>query len=317
MGNQTVADLSLHPRLEALKLSLNPSPLTSITDSNLEKHDIRLSIKQDELIHPVLSGNKWRKLKYVLNHVLESGYKGIISMGGAYSNHLHALAYAGRELNLPVAGLVRGEQTISLTPTLKDVRHWGMQLHFVSRTEYRQLRQPELDLHWRKLYPDYYWLPEGGAVDQALKGVAEILSELPGDYDWLGLACGTGTTLAGLASQLAPPRQILGIAAVKHADFLYRDIAQLLGNTQADNWQIQLDYHQGGFGCVNPTLLNRIHRFEQQQGIRLEPIYTGKLLMAVEDLMNNGFFQAGQHIILLHSGGLQGWRSDGSSQAII
>ena len=317
MGHQTISDLSLDPRLEALRLSLKPSPLTTIADHNFDQYGIRLSIKQDELIHPVLSGNKWRKLKYVLNHVLKSGYKGIISMGGGYSNHLHALAYACKELNLPVAGLIRGEISGSMTPSLHDVQNWGMQLHFVSRTEYRQLRQPELVPHWRKLYPDYYWLPEGGAVALALQGVAEILGELPDDYDWLTLACGTGTTLAGLASQLAPPRQILGVAAVKHADFLYQDIAQLLGTTQANNWQLRLDYHQGGFGCVNSALLDRINHFEQQHSIRLEPIYTGKLLMAVEDLISHGFFQAGQHIILLHSGGLQGWRSDGSSQAMI
>lgn len=317
MGNQTVPDLGLHPKLEVLRLSLKASPLTSIKDHNLENHGIRLSIKQDERIHPVLSGNKWRKLKYVLNHVLESGYPGIISMGGGYSNHLHALAYACHQLDLPVVGLVRGEPSSSLTPTLNDVQNWGMQVHFVSRSEYRQLRQAELVAQWRKAYPDYYWLPEGGAVTLALQGVAEILDELPDNYDWLALACGTGTTLAGLASQLASPRQLLGIAAVKHANFLYRDIAELLGDAHSDNWQLGLDYHQGGFGRVNPILLERISRFEQQQGIRLEPIYTGKLLMAVEDLINKGFFQAGQHIVLLHSGGLQGWRSEGSSQAII
>ena len=311
--------MSLHPNLELLNLPLKSSPLTPITDNNLDERGLRLSIKQDELIHPVLSGNKWRKLKYVLNHVLESGYKGIISMGGAYSNHLHALAYACRELNLNAVGLVRGEQPDLLNSTLNDIQDWGMQLHFVSRTDYRELRQAELNETWRHLYPDYYWLPEGGAEALALQGVAEILTELPDDYDWLTLACGTGTTLAGLAGQLAPPRKILGVAAVKNADFLYRDIAQLLSNSPilADNWQLKLDYHQGGFGSVNPTLLARITRFEQEQGIRLEPIYTGKLLMAVEDLIAKGFFQAGQHIILLHSGGLQGWRSEGSSQAII
>ena len=311
--------MSLHPKLELLNLSLNSSPLTPILENNLDKRGIRLSIKQDELIHPVLSGNKWRKLKYVLNHVLEANYQGIISMGGAYSNHLHALAFACRELNLPAIGLVRGEQPDALNPTLRDIQDWGMQLHFVSRAEYRQLREPLLAANWRSQYPNYYWLPEGGAVELALQGVAEILQELPDDYHWLTAACGTGTTLAGLASQLTAPQQILGVAAVKNAHYLYRDIQQLLGDLaiSAANWQLKLDYHQGGFGSVNPDLLARINRFEQEQGIRLEPIYTGKLLMAVEDLIAKDFFQAGQHIILLHSGGLQGWRSEGSSQAII
>lgn len=304
----------------ALANSLSPSPLIEISAPNWQQHGVRLSIKRDECLHPVLSGNKWRKLKYVLNHVVSSGYHGIVSMGGAYSNHLHALAFACQALNIPVIGLIRGEANQTLTPTLKDVSTWGMQLEYVSRQDYRQLRYSTPDSNrWLKRYPDYFWLPEGGALNLALQGVAEILDELPDNYDWLSLACGTGTTLAGLASRQKPPHKLLGVAAVKHGDFLYRDIQGLLATAggSATEWQLRLNYHQGGFAKTNPALLTRIANFEADYAIQLEPVYTGKLLMALEDLLAKKFFQAGQHLILLHSGGLQGYRSSGSNQPIM
>ena len=300
----------LHPKLAALAATLHPAPLTPINDPALTKRGIRLSIKRDELLHPILSGNKCRKLKYILDHVLHGGYRGIISMGGAYSNHLHALAYAGRALQLPAVALIRGEPPLTLNPTLQDLHDWGMSMHFLSRGAYRELRQAELPSFWRQRYPDYFWLPEGGANTLALAGVAEMHQELPTDYDWLILACGTGTTLAGLSPGLAAPRRLLGVAAMKHGDFLDHDMRRLLDYPDATqtNWQLALDYHGGGFACLKPALLQRLHLFEQQHGIRLEPVYTGKVLLAIEDLLNQDFFAPGQHLIMLHSGGLQGWR---------
>ena len=302
----------LHPRLESLQQRLAPSPLTAIEDSQLSHRRLRLSIKRDDLIHPVLSGNKWRKLKYCLNHVLNAGYSGVISMGGAYSNHLHALAYACQQLGLKSTGLIRGEQTTELNPTLRDLLTWGMELRFVSREHYRQLRDPQSYEGFKFSHPDYFWLPEGGSSQLALQGVAEILDELPDEYHWLALACGTGTTLAGLSSQLSAPRQLLGIAALKNAGFLNQDIARLLAQFphHPRNWQLLLDYHCGGFAKTTPALIRFINAFEQRHQLALEPVYTGKLLAAVYDLIEQDFFQPGQHIIVLHSGGLQGRRSE-------
>ena len=160
----------MHPDLNKLEKSLTKSILTKIEDPKLENHQISLWIKRDDLIHPIISGNKWRKLKYNLDHALSLGADTLISMGGAYSNHLHALAYIGKILNLKTIGIIRGERPNQLTPTLQDMESWGMELRFVPRSEYRNYRHYK---HWRDLpgiKPNQYWLPEGGANKLALNG---------------------------------------------------------------------------------------------------------------------------------------------------
>jgi 1-aminocyclopropane-1-carboxylate deaminase len=290
---------------------LAAAPLTRISEREISDRQLELWIKRDDLLHPIVSGNKWRKLKYILSHALHQGADCIVSMGGAYSNHLHALAFSGKALGLKTIGYIRGERPAQLNPTLHDLLDWGMELRFVSRSDYRQLREYQDYGSLPELQAGQYWLPEGGATDLALQGVAELVEEIETGFDTLAVACGTGTTLAGL---LASPRTSLaiGVAALKGGDFLIDDVEQLLnknGMSSHADWRILVDYHFGGFAKTTPTLLAFMQNFQQQHGIELEPIYTGKLLFALYDLIRRDYFPAGQRIVAIHTGGLQGKRS--------
>jgi 1-aminocyclopropane-1-carboxylate deaminase len=297
----------MHPELIKLEKNFTPSILTKIDDPLFEQYQIGLWIKRDDLLHPVISGNKWRKLKYILDHALSLGADTLISMGGAYSNHLHALAYTGKVLGLKTIGLVRGEQPESLTPSLLDMQNWGMELKFVSRADYRQLRQYKNYHDLPDLKPRQYWLTEGGAQTLALTGVAELLTEIDIPYDMLCVPCGTGTTLAGIIDAAPKQSSVLGFAALKNAGFLSGDVETMLSQSR-NNWRINLDYHFGGFAKTNAELSAFIEDFELSTTIPLEPVYTGKMMYAIYDLIKKHYFKPGQRIIALHTGGLQGKR---------
>jgi 1-aminocyclopropane-1-carboxylate deaminase len=297
----------MHPELIKLEKTFKPSILTKIDDSLLEQYQIELWMKRDDLLHPVISGNKWRKLKYSLDHALTSGADTLISMGGAYSNHLHALAYVGKLLGLKTIGLVRGEQPEVLTPTLLDMKMWGMELKFVSRSDYRLLRQYKNHHDAPGLKPRQFWLPEGGALALALKGVAELVAEIKIPYDTLCVPCGTGTTLAGIIDAVPGPVSVLGFSALKNAGFLTADV-KVMSSQSCNNWQINLDYHFGGFAKINAGLSAFIEDFELKTAIPLEPVYTGKMMYAVYDLIKKHGFKTGERIIAIHTGGLQGKR---------
>ena len=297
----------MHPQLIKLEKTFKPSILTKIDDPLLDRYEIELWMKRDDLLHPVISGNKWRKLKYSLELALASGADRLISMGGAYSNHLHALAYVGKALGLKTTGLIRGEQPEALTPTLYDMQHWGRELKFVSRSDYRHLRKYKgcYDLHGLK--PLQYWLPEGGVQALALKGVAELVNEIDIAYDILCAPCGTGATLAGIIEAVSDQASVMGFAAVKNSGFLQTDVETLLPRP-CTNWQINHNYHFGGFAKTTPELMAFIAEFEFKTGIPLEPVYTGKMMYALYDMITKHTFKAGQRIIAVHTGGLQGKR---------
>jgi 1-aminocyclopropane-1-carboxylate deaminase len=297
----------MHPKLVKLQETFSVSTLCKIDDPYLDDHNVKLWIKRDDLLHPIISGNKWRKLKYNLDEALSRGADTVISMGGTYSNHLHALAYAGNFLGLRTIGIIRGEAPTPLTPTLQDIESWGMELRFVTRSDYRQYRQYK---DWHDLpgiTPNQYWLPEGGANNLAMKGISELVNEIDIPYDSLCVACGTGTTLAGLIQ--AAPRQtsVVGFATFKNADFLATDIQSLL-NDEFHNWELFQNYHFGGFANHNPDLALFMRNFEDKTIIQLEPVYTGKMLYGLYDLVAKGYFKPGQRIIAVHTGGLQGNR---------
>ncbi len=300
----------LHPRLQALEAGFAVSELQPILDQAFVGQQLELWIKRDDLLHPIISGNKWRKLKYVLNHALSIGADTLVSMGGCHSNHLHALAYVGKCLQMQTIAYVRGEPPENFNPTLLDLQAWGMELRFVSRSDYRQLRDYRSHDALPGLLPGQYWLPEGGASVLALQGVADIVHEIHRDFDCLLVACGTGTTLAGLVVAAPVGTQVLGIAALKGGDFLHADVQQLLKNRAIHaHWRIAQDYHFGGFAKSTPALQRFMQQFETRHHIPLEPVYTGKLLFAVYDLLYKGHFKSGQRIIVLHTGGLQGVRT--------
>ncbi|MCX7102897.1 MAG: pyridoxal-phosphate dependent enzyme [Methylobacter sp.] len=297
----------MHPELIKLEKIFTPSVLTKIDDPLLARYKIDLWMKRDDLLHPVISGNKWRKLKYILDHALSLGSDTLISMGGAYSNHLHVMAYVGKLLGLKTIGYIRGEQPDILNPTLLDIKGWGMELRFLTRAEYRVLRQYKYNRALPGIKLGQYWLPEGGAQLLALKGVSELLSEIRIPYNTICVPCGTGTTLAGMINEVPDEVSILGFAALKNAHFLNDEVAGLLSQSR-NNWHINLEYHFGGFAKINADLCAFIEDFEVKTSIPLESVYTGKMMYALFDLIKKNYFAPGQCIIALHTGGLQGNR---------
>ncbi len=301
-----MASFSLFYRMPVL-----PSPIVEITDPICEKAGVRLWLKRDDLIHPHISGNKWRKLKYNLRFAKEKGYPTLLTFGGAYSNHLAATAAAGLENGFKTIGIVRGERPLALNPTLRFLLECGMTLHFVSRKDYRE-KPPEFWLEHLCLdATTTFVLPEGGSNCLAVKGCAELPAEVEGQLGFLPevffAACGTGGTLAGIAAGLKGRSRAVGVSVLK-GDFHEGAIAELLRHCdeKAGNREVLTNYHFGGYAKFDDRLIRFINEFRARHRIALDPIYTGKLLFAVFDQVQKGAFTEGTNILVLHSGGLQG-----------
>ena len=267
--------------------------------------DLELQIKRLDLIHPLISGNKFYKLKDNIRNAQQQGYQQLLTFGGAYSNHIAATAAAGKLLNIPTIGIIRGEELEhqALNPTLTTAQQNGMQLHFVSRQEYRQRHEAEYLARLSAKFPYAYIIPEGGTNALAVQGCQEILSEKDlQTYDVICCAVGTGGTITGLINASAEQQQVIGFPALK-GDFLIQDIQHW---TQKSNWLLVQDYHFGGYAKVTPALLDFIQRFEHQYQIPLEPIYIGKMLFGLFELIKQNYFVKGSRILVIHSGGLQG-----------
>ncbi len=285
---------------------MKSSPLYEITNSYITKKKIELFIKRDDLIHPLVSGNKWRKLKYNLIAVKEQRKTELVTFGGAFSNHIHATAAAGKLFGINTHGIIRGPELDLNNPTLKFAKHAGMTLHPVTRTEYRLRNQPEYLSQLQKRFPNAYILPEGGTNSAALQGVKELAKTLP-EHDYLFCPTGSGGTLAGLIEGSKESTQVLGVAVLKNADYLKADITQLSKKAKyQDNWQLLCDFHDGGYGKFSDTLWSFCQSFSQEHSIPLEPIYSGKMMYAIWQLIEQDYFPKGAKIIAIHTGGLQG-----------
>ena len=291
------------------------TPLVRLRSGAADRAGVGLYLKRDDLIHPQISGNKWRKLKYNLLEAGRQGHDTLLSFGGAYSNHLYAVAAAGRAFGFRTVGLVRGEETFPLNPTLTFARECGMALQYVPRPQYRDKADPGWLGSLRDAYGDFYLLPEGGSNALAVRGVAELVTQIDLPWQYLCCPCGTGGTLAGLVAGAAGRGQVIGFAALKGGDFLRGEVGRLLREHEGltgepvstyANWQVQTGYHFGGYASVTPPLLAFIRRFEGENGIRLEQVYTAKMLFGIEDLLGAGFFGRGTAVVALHTGGLQG-----------
>jgi 1-aminocyclopropane-1-carboxylate deaminase len=281
-----------------------PSPIVEIFDARLK--GVRLWVKRDDLIHPDISGNKWRKLKYNLIFAKEKQYQTLLTKGGAFSNHIYATAAAGLHYDFQTIGIIRGEEVKN--PTLDFARRCGMNLHFVDRSTFRNINE---SFDFQTLGIDAsnaYFLPEGGTNSLALKGSAELVAETITQLDFCPdfwcVAAGTGGTASGLIQGLDNQAEILVFSALK-GDFLKNDIDSLLGN-QYVNWNLQSDYHFGGYAKFTPELRAFIKDFNQKNDILLDPIYTGKLFYGIFDLIEKDFFPKGATILAVHTGGLQG-----------
>lgn len=286
-----------------------PTPLQRLSNEEIEKVGVQLYIKRDDLIHPTVSGNKWRKLKYNLLEAQARGEQAILTFGGAYSNHLYATAAAGNALELKTIGIVRGlELEGKENATLQFCREQGMQLHFVTREEYRQRHSNEYLQQIAARFGNPYLVPEGGTTDLALKGVAEMVHEVESQLgampDFIATAAGTGGTAAGILSAGA---NVLAFAVLKGGDFLRDDIRQLLkGHKEPGTLTLLTDYHFGGYAKWNGELLGFMQNFRAAFGIQLEQVYTAKMFYGIFNLIQKGYFKPGATIVAVHTGGLQG-----------
>lgn len=291
-----------------------PSSIQVFQHPLLESHQLTCFIKRDDLLQletvpgdQAFSGNKWRKLKYNLLAAAEQGCSTLLTFGGAFSNHIAATASAGKLFGFRTIGIIRGEKILPLNPTLDFAETCGMELHFWSREKFRQKEEPETLAQLQQQFPEAYLLPEGGTNALALLGCAELAEEILAQekVDYICVSCGTGGTLAGIVKGLAGRAFALGFSALK-GDFHRAEVSKLLAPENWDNWDVATEYHFGGYAKVPPDLLAFLEEMKKYD-LPLEPIYTGKLLWGVLDLVKKGYFPAGSRICVVHTGGLQGW----------
>jgi len=275
----------------------------------LNGRKISLFIKREDLVHETISGNKWYKLKYNILEARKQNINTIVTFGGAYSNHIYAVAAAGKLYNFNTIGIIRGEEHIPLNPTLSFATTNGMKLYYLDRESYRSKYSSEITNNLRNKFGEFYLLPEGGTNELAVKGCREIIDNINIDFDFICCPCGTGGTIAGLISGLEEEKFALGFSVLKGASFLREDVSNLLKKVDGkkyDNWDINLNYHFGGYAKFNKELAKFVYEFSKKNKIPIEPIYTGKMLFGIYDLVSKGFFPKGSKIMAIHTGGLQG-----------
>jgi 1-aminocyclopropane-1-carboxylate deaminase len=273
-------------------------PLQLGKDQNVEIEVLRL-----DLVHPVISGNKWFKLRYYLDDAILKGYTEIASFGGAYSNHIVATACACQERNLKSIGFIRGEETSPLSPTLQAAISYGMELHFMSRTDYLD----KDDIIEKNKENDRYWIPEGGYGILGAKGAASILDELSLlKYSHILAAVGSGTMIAGILNGSMAHQTVIGISSQKNNFSLEKEVLHLTAIENHQRFVMNHHYHFGGFAKHPSDLLDFMVEFWHKESIPTDIVYTGKLFYALTDLLQNRFFKPDHKLLVIHSGGLQG-----------
>lgn len=285
------------------------TPITKLEHELATKHKVSLFIKREDLIHQEISGNKWWKLKHNIEFALSTNKKYVLTYGGAYSNHILATAAAGHENGLKTIGVIRGEKVTPLNPTLaKASLQYDMQLYFVSRAEYRD-KNASMILDQLKIpVSETYVIPEGGSNSLAVEGCKEIINGIPESTDYICCSCGTGGTLAGLICGSRDDSFVLGFSALK-GDFLTEAVQKLIpstNNVSKNRWEINTNYHFGGYARFNQVLISFINDFKKRYQIGLDPIYTGKMMYGIFDLIGKSYFPQNSEIVAIHTGGIQG-----------
>lgn len=281
-----------------------PSPLNKIEHPFFDKHGVKFYIKRDDLIHSEVSGNKWRKLKYNFEYALKNGYSQVVTLGGAYSNHIIATAAAANHFGLQSVGIIRGDElNEDSNPTLQIAHKHGMKFAFVTRAKYREVRgNPEAV---NQKYPCAYVIPEGGTNALAIKGTSEIIQEIDMEFHCIITAVGTGGTMAGLLNGLGGEKRVVGISSLKGGGIL-SDFHNLLRTYRIEytNFELNNTYHFGGYGKAPPPLIDFINRMKQEIKVLFDPVYTGKGFFGIWDMISKGKFDS-QTLVFLHTGGLQ------------
>lgn len=265
----------------------------------------QIYLKPEYEIHPKVSGNKFRKLKYNIQDFRKSECKGILTFGGAFSNHIAATAAAGNILGFKTLGIIRGlelAKNIENNPTLKYANENGMKLEFISRVDYRKKNQNGFIKSLLRKHPEYYIIPEGGTNDLAVKGCEEILCENDFDFDIICCSVGTGGTISGIINASNPSQKILGFPALKNSS-IHKDICKFV---KQSNWKLIGDYHFGGYAKVNAELIEFMNDFKSKFKITLDPVYTAKMVYGVFDLIKKKVISNDDKVLVIHTGGLQG-----------
>ena len=281
------------------------SPESNNQEIILENTNFRLFIKREDLLHPYISGNKLRKLKYNLAQAKKENKTALLTFGGAFSNHILAVAAAGNEYGFKTIGIIRGEELkdkIAQNPTLQKAQDFGMFFEFVTREMYREKNNPKILEELGNKWGNFYVIPEGGTNELAVKGCEEILTSDDEKFDYICCAVGTGGTISGIINCSKSSQQVLGFPALK-GDFLREDICKFATKT---NWELITAYHFDGYAKVSEELIVFINGFYQKHKIPLDPIYTGKMMFGVIDLINKNYFPENSKILVIHTGGLQG-----------
>jgi len=283
-------------------------PIQPISHAEAVKRGIDLRILRLDQTHPEISGNKWFKLKYNLLEANKAGYTQLLTFGGAYSNHIHAVAGAAQLFGFQSIGIIRGEEHRELNPTLTYAKERGMILKYVDRESYRQKTDKLFIEKLEMEFGEFYLIPEGGTNKLAIKGAAEIVDFFTEEFDYYCLPVGTGGTIAGLITGLQNQGRIIGFSALK-GSFLTKEVSELMETHSTDsfiNWEINNDYHFGGYAKIKPELLEFIKEMESDHGLLLDPVYTGKMLFGVIDLIKKEIIPPGTKVLAIHTGGLQG-----------
>lgn len=281
---------------------------------------VNLSVLRLDVMHPWVNGNKWFKLKYNLLEAKQKNFTKLLTFGGAYSNHIYATAAAGNLLGFHTIGVIRGEEKLLLNPTLSFAVQQGMELVYVSREMYRERNTAALHEYLRQRFGEVFIIPEGGNNLNGVRGCTEIINEAMPTvgyaFDYICLACGTATTLAGIALSLHKGQKAIAFPVLKNGAFLREEIENLLTNYLASSlptpyncsasWELMCDYHFGGYAKVNQELLRFSQEFGEAHGVPLDYVYTAKMFYGVMDLLQQGFFSEGKSLLLVHTGGLQG-----------
>jgi 1-aminocyclopropane-1-carboxylate deaminase len=287
---------------------LNKVELQPLTDPLFEKKEIRIDVLRLDKIHTIISGNKWFKLKYCLQEVIDQDKKGIITFGGAYSNHLVATAYACKQAGLSSIGIIRGEEPATYSATLQDLPLYGMRLEFFSRQAYKDKQTIE---HLKEIYPDFLMVDEGARGTSGIRGAEEILQIAPfQNYSHIMCSVGTGTMMTGILNKALPYQCIIGISSLKLPEESNSEISDFIfRNSTSANYTILNRFHFGGYGKKSDSLIQFMNDFYLRHVVPTDFVYTGKLFYAAMQLVEEDYFQPGNSILIIHSGGLQGNRS--------
>jgi 1-aminocyclopropane-1-carboxylate deaminase len=283
-----------------------PSPVERLSDDRLRHKGVDILLKRDDLIHPEVPGNKWRKLKYNLIEANAQGHHKLLTFGGAYSNHIRATAAAGSYCGFSTIGVIRGEEHLPLNPSLSYAVNKGMRLTYIDRDTYRRKSDPDVIAALQEEFGSFYLLPEGGTNELAVRGCSEIPAEIEEEFDIICCPCGTGGTLAGIAANLKAGQRAIGFSALKGGEFLTSEVSELQERTFGScsgNWRIEYEFHFGGFAKRTADLQLFTEDFLAKLGIALEWVYVAKMMYGIYRLVEREVFDSGSRVLAVITGG--------------